>query len=53
MGPFGPGPDEFGDVGDGLWRFADGGRRYVPGAWPTDPPHAFVRTDGAVTMIND
>ena len=36
--------------GTGLWEFADGGRRYLPGKWPTDGPHAFVR-NGAVTKI--
>jgi hypothetical protein len=28
------GPDEVGDVGPGLYRYADGGRRYLPGKWP-------------------
>lgn len=44
------GADEFGEDGHGMWRFADGARRYVPGAWPTGPPHAFVR-DAAVTEV--
>ena len=33
--PAAVGPDEVGSSGAGLWRFADGGRRYLPGAWPT------------------
>ena len=44
------GPDEFDETGHGMWRYADGARRYVPGSWPTGPPHAFVR-EGAVTAV--
>ena len=29
------GPDEVGNVGAGLYRYADGGARYLPGRWPT------------------
>ena len=35
------GPDENGDVGTGMWAFTDAGARYLPGEWPTGPPHAF------------
>ena len=49
--PTATGPDEFGERGRGMWRFADGGRRYVPGAWPVGPPHAFVRK-GSVTVVH-
>jgi hypothetical protein len=31
------GPDEVGRVGKGLYRYADGGRRYLPGQWPKKP----------------
>ena len=44
------GPDEFGERGHGMWRYADRAARYVPGAWPDGPPHAFVR-EGAVTEV--
>jgi len=29
------GPDEVGNGGAGLYRYADGGARYLPGSWPT------------------
>jgi hypothetical protein len=32
--PNASGPDEVGRVGKGLYRYADGGRRYLPGHWP-------------------
>jgi hypothetical protein len=35
--PAATGPDEVGKVGPGLWRYADGGRRYLPDQWPTTP----------------
>ena len=50
--PTARGPDEFGEVGLGLWQFADGGRRYPPGKWPTGKPHAFVKKR-AITMVGD
>jgi hypothetical protein len=46
------GPDEFGETGRGLWRYAEGAKRYVPGSWPTGPPAAFVRA-GAVTVVEN
>jgi hypothetical protein len=44
------GADEFGEEGHGLWRYADGARRYIPGSWPEGASRAFVR-DGAVTEV--
>ncbi|HXY94848.1 MAG TPA: hypothetical protein VEP49_20465 [Acidimicrobiia bacterium] len=35
--PHATGPDEVGRVGKGLYRYADEGRRYLPGAWPSKP----------------
>jgi Periplasmic binding protein len=32
--PNASGPDEVGREGKGLYRYADGGRRYLPGHWP-------------------
>lgn len=29
------GPDEIRREGQGMWRFVDGGRRYLPGTWPS------------------
>jgi hypothetical protein len=42
------GPDETDVVGPGLWRYADGGRRFLPGQMPSEPPRAFV-VEGSVT----
>lgn len=33
--PDATGPDEIRRQGSGMWRFADGGTRYLPGTWPT------------------
>jgi hypothetical protein len=38
------GPDERGEVANGMMRRADGGRRYQPGQWPTGDPS---RANGA------
>jgi len=46
------GPDEFGERGQGMWRYADGAARYVPGSWPSEPPHAFVREDAVTEVAN-
>jgi hypothetical protein len=35
--PNATGPDEVGHDGKGLYRYADGGRRYLPGSWPKQP----------------
>jgi hypothetical protein len=32
--PDATGPDEIRREGTGMWRFADAGRRYLPGTWP-------------------
>ena len=32
--PKAKGPDEVGQDGTGLYRYADNGRRYLPGQWP-------------------
>ncbi len=43
------GPDELGHQGAGLYEYVDGGRRYLPGQWPTEPTKAF-QTAGAVAI---
>lgn len=43
------GEDERGVNGAGLYRYVDGGKRYLPGQWPTTEPKAFV-TAGTVTI---
>jgi hypothetical protein len=43
------GPDELGRPGKGLYEYVDGGKRYLPGHWPTEPTPAF-QTAGAVAI---
>ena len=46
------GPDEIERDGTGMYQYVDGGKRYLPGEWPTDPTKAF-ETDGAVSIYAD
>ena len=39
--PQAKGIDELGNDGAGLWEFADGGKRFLPDAWPRTPPPVF------------
>ena len=39
--PDAKGVDELGNDGTGLWEFADGGKRYLPGDWPHTAPALF------------
>ena len=39
--PDATGPDEVGRVGQGLYRYADAGKRYLPGQWPAAPIRLF------------
>jgi hypothetical protein len=43
------GPDELGRTGKGLYEYVDGGKRYLPGQWPTEPTKAFKKS-GAVAI---
>jgi hypothetical protein len=43
------GPDELGRPGQGLYEYVDGGKRYLPGQWPTEPTKAFQKS-GAVAI---
>ncbi len=45
------GIDELTQEGRGMWRYVEGGRRYVPGGWPTTEPAVFD-TDGSVTIYD-
>ncbi|HUQ38609.1 MAG TPA: hypothetical protein VM030_00515 [Acidimicrobiales bacterium] len=47
--PNAQGPDEVGNEGVGMYRYVEGGKRYLPGEWPTSEVKPFV-TDGTVTM---
>ena len=42
------GPDEIRKDGTGMWAFVDGGKRYLPGEWPTDSK--LFDPEGAVTI---
>jgi hypothetical protein len=44
------GPDEQGNTGTGMWRYANGGRRYLPGGM-TDEELAAFREEGSLTVV--
>jgi hypothetical protein len=45
--PTATGPDEIQRNGTGMYRYVDGGKRYLPGQWPDTDPSLFVM-DGSV-----
>ncbi len=49
--PNATGIDEVGNDGTGMWRFADGGRRYLPTQWPKRAPKLFVAAN-SVTQFD-
>jgi hypothetical protein len=49
--PTAKGNDETGTFGTGMYRLVDGGRRYLPGQWPTTPIKLFDPA-GTVTTYN-
>lgn len=50
--PDAEGEDETGVQGRGMWRYVDGGTRYLPGEWPETPPKVFDPA-GAVTIYRE
>ncbi len=46
--PTATGPDEIRKEGTGMYRFPDGGKRYLPGEWPTEDK--LFQNDGTVTI---
>jgi hypothetical protein len=46
--PNATGPDEIRKEGQGMYEFVDGGKRYLPGEWPTEDK--LFNPDGAVTL---
>ena len=48
--PNAAGPDEIRKNGTGMWTFVDGGRRYLPGEWPSESK--LFDPDGAVTIYD-
>ncbi len=45
------GPDELDNRGAGMYRYVDGGKRYLPGEHPRTDPKPFV-TEGTVTIYD-
>lgn len=50
--PTATGPDEIQRNGTGMYRYVDGGRRYLPGQWPETDPALFV-TEGSVDLYRE
>lgn len=46
------GPDENGNDGLGMYRYVDGGERYLPGEWPETRPAVFQEED-SVTIYTE
>jgi hypothetical protein len=49
--PDATGPDEIRKEGTGMWRYVDGGRRYLPGEWPTE--EKLFDPEGAVDIYRE
>lgn len=47
--PSARGEDEIGNDGVGMYRYVDGGKRYMPGQWPSTVPKVFD-PEGTVTV---
>ena len=50
--PTATGKDEAGNEGTGMLRYVDGGKRYLPGDWPTEPL-PFFEEEGSVTIYTE
>lgn len=50
--PNATGPDERGKDGTGMYRYVNGGKRYLPGQWPEGEPKLFV-DDGTAIALYD
>jgi hypothetical protein len=50
--PTSSGPDEIQRNGQGMYRYVDGGRRYLPGQWPDTSPQLFVM-EGSVDLYRE
>ena len=50
--PTATGVDEAGNEGTGMMRYVDGGTRYLPGDWPTDPL-PFFEEEGSVAIYEE
>jgi hypothetical protein len=47
------GPDEVGGEGTGMWAYAQGGERFLPGQWPEEPPAVFGDDPDPVTLYTE
>ncbi len=47
--PAATGTDELGKQGTGMYRYVDGGKRYLPAQWPKTAPDVFTKA-GSVTV---
>jgi hypothetical protein len=47
--PTEPGKNEVGGDGVGMYRYVDGGRRYLPQAWPSTEVHPFDKAGTVIT----
>jgi hypothetical protein len=50
--PDATGEDEAGNEGTGMMRYVDGGTRFLPGEWPTDPI-PFFEEEGSVDIYEE
>ncbi len=50
--PTASGPDEIQRNDTGMYRYVDGGRRFLPGGWPEGDPKLFV-SEGAVDLYRE
>ena len=50
--PTATGKDEAGNEGTGMLRYVDGGKRFLPGDWPTEPL-PFFEEEGSVTIYTE
>ena len=51
--PTATGEDEIGNQGTGMWSYADGGRRFLPGQWPDSAPTLFGTGENDVTLYDE
>jgi hypothetical protein len=50
--PDATGEDEIGNEGTGMWAYAKGGERFLPGEWPEGEPELFT-DEGSVTIYTE
>jgi hypothetical protein len=50
--PNAQGEDEIGQNGRGMYRYVDGGKRYIPGQFPTTAPRVFD-PKGTITVYEN